>query len=74
MGAGIGSELPQLDLKGLPTRKTDERGRAYFGDIAIAEGSGRVGANENVSSNRQSGAMELLLVAEVAGLAGAETR
>jgi hypothetical protein len=45
-----------------------------FGNIGIAEGSGRVGLDENASGNCQRGAMELLLVAEVAGLSTANDR
>lgn len=74
MTGANGSELPQLELEGMATRKTNEHGRASFGDISIAEGSGRVGMDENSSSNRQNGAMELLLVCEVAGLGGVDAR
>ncbi len=56
-------------------RKTDEHGRVFFGDVAIGEGSGRVAPDENVGGNaRQGGAMELVLVAEVAGLKSADTK
>jgi hypothetical protein len=55
-------------------RKTDERGRAYFGDVGIGEGSGRVAPDENTGANRQGSAMELILVAEVAGLGDADAK
>lgn len=74
-GAG-GSELPVLETEGSSGSacKTDERGRAYFGDVRIAQGSGRVGtADENAPGNAP-GTLELVLVAEVAGLAGADAR
>ncbi len=54
--------------------KTDARGRAYFGDVRIAQGSGRVGtADENAPGNAP-GTLELTLVAEVAGLGAADAR
>ena len=76
-GAGEGSELPTLELaSGGAQQKTDARGRAYFGDVRIAEGSGRVGsADENAGGNAcPSGAVELTLVAQVAGLGDADAR
>ena len=71
---GGGSELPKLEVDGAAMRKTDERGRAYFGDVGIGEGSGRVAPDENTGVNRQGGAMELILVAEVAGLGDADAK
>lgn len=71
---GGGSELPKLEIDGAAMRKTDERGRAYFGDVGIGEGSGRVAPDENTGANRQGGAMELVLVAEVAGLGDADAK
>ena len=71
---GGGSELPKLEVDGAAMRKTDERGRAYFGDVGIGEGSGRVAPDENTGANRQGGAMELILVAEVAGLGDADAK
>ena len=53
------------------SKKTDERGRVFYGDLSIAEGSGRVPTDQSAGS---SGSMELSLVAEVAGLGGAEPR
>ncbi len=70
---GDGSELPKLEVEAA-SRRTDERGRAYFGDVSIGEGSGRVAPDENTGANRQGGAMELLLVAEVAGLGDADAK
>lgn len=73
------SELPKLEVaEGNAQRRTDERGRAFFGDVAIAEGSGRVAIDENTGGvagfRRGGGAMELLLVAEVAGLGDADAK
>ena len=54
--------------------KTDGRGRAYFGDVSVAEGSGRCGAGDENAPGNAPGSMELVLVAEVAGLGGADAR
>lgn len=72
---GNGSELPKLEVEGAAVRKTDECGRAFFGDVSLGEGSGRVAPDENAGGNaRQGGAIELVLVAEVAGLGTADTK
>lgn len=53
-------------------QKTDGAGRAFFGNLALAQGSGKVGADadENCPGNAPAGALELELYAEAAGLAG----
>ncbi|PRW58303.1 Structural maintenance of chromosomes flexible hinge domain-containing 1 [Chlorella sorokiniana] len=61
-GEGVGSsgsQLPALQAaQGRGQQETDERGRAFLGDLAIAEGSGRAAA----------GALECELVCEALGL------
>ena len=70
-----GSELPKLEVEGSAVRKTDGCGRAFFGDVSLGQGSGRIAPDENVAGNaRQGGAVELVLVAEVAGLGAADSK
>eukprot|EP00798_Chlamydomonas_sp_ICE-L_P006659 gene6659-3323_t len=42
---------------------TDERGRVYFGDLAIRQGSGRVAATANIGGSAQTIPLNLRLVA-----------
>jgi len=53
--------------------ETDEEGSAFYGDIRIAEGSGKV-TREARDLGGNPGAMDLQLCAEVAGLGDAEAR
>jgi len=46
-GSGDGGELPSLELAEGRTQQTDGQGRAFFGDVYIAEGSGRADVDEN---------------------------
>ena len=65
-----GSELPELEQAAgaAAEQKVDGAGRAFLGDLAFAEGSGRVGAPAD--ENAPPGALEVELCAEAAGLAG----
>lgn len=49
-------KLPDLELESA-VQRTDERGRAIFGDVLVAEGTGRVAAQEGP----ECAAMELEL-------------
>ena len=69
--ASAGCVLPDLALEGSLVIETDEEGSAFYGDIRIAEGSGKV-TREARDLGGNPGAMDLQLCAEVAGLGDAE--
>ena len=71
--ASAGCVLPDLALEGGLVIETDEEGSAFYGDIRIAEGSGKV-TREARDLGGNPGAMDLQLCAEVAGLGDAEAR
>jgi hypothetical protein len=45
--SGDVGELPSLELAEGRTQRTDGQGRVFYGDVSIAEGSGRADVDEN---------------------------
>ena len=58
-GSAQEGELPQLELAERATQKTDQQGRVFFGDVHVAEGTGRAPGNE--AEGEGDVAMELRL-------------
>ena len=58
-GSAQEGELPTLELAERGTQKTDQQGRVFFGDVYVAEGTGRAASNE--VDGRNDAAMELQL-------------
>ena len=58
-GSAQEGELPQLELAERATQKTDQQGRVFFGDVHVAEGTGRGPSNE--AEGQDDVAMELRL-------------
>ena len=59
-----GSELPQVEAsEGQCQAVTDKQGRAFFGNVGLVEGSGRVQQDENRPDGEAARGLECLLVA-----------
>ena len=59
-----GSELPQVEAsEGQCQAVTDKQGRAFFGNVGLVEGSGRLQQDENLPDGAAVGGLECLLVA-----------